>query len=255
MKILADGEWFDGEGADGSAHSVAKSELRPMSSVPDLNFPPPPSQPPNPTLVDGLKSKFGSFVKSKLFEDQTKVTEAQHKALEIQNKVMETQKKAVQNVVDMSKGLIERVKAKQDYELLNEERKVKEMNYQLKQSQLELERMKLEAEKQKIAQRLNGTHAAEPDEIADIRADRRRESHHRRQIYMAETEEDSVTAQCQALDAWYDEKQAEIMGNQHLDVARRRQQLDMLDKEYKLRKKKLDDQINAQLGEDDTIRT
>jgi hypothetical protein len=236
MKVFNHGKFMEEE-EQPAEQSLVRTEQNSFSALAKYADQPPSSF----GLVDGLKSKVGSNIQKRILEDQTKVTEAHAKAMEAQKKVLEQKVGLIETA---TKGQ----RARNEYELLPEERQIKEMGYQVNRSELELQKMKLEMEKKKLEQMMNGTYAPEPEGLAEVRAAREKVKHENRQTYIAVAEEDSVTARCQALDDWYDEKQAEIMGNQRLDVARRRQQLDMLDKEYKLRKKLLDDHINELLG-------
>lgn len=202
----------------------------------------------NPGVVDGLKSKLGSSIQKRILEDQAKVTEAQAKAIEAQKKAMEQKASLIETV---TKGQ----RAQNEYELLPKEREVKEIGFDVSKSELQLKQLELEMKRKQLEQQMqqqaNGTYIEEPEEVVKLRQGRQETKQASIQVYMSDTEEDSIVSRMQALDAWYDEKTEDIMRNGKLDVGRRRDQLGLLDKEYKLRKKQLDDLIDARLADTD----
>lgn len=237
-----------GEDEDGEENNLVPLDRSPL-------FPPPPTHN-SSSVVDGIKSKVNSFVKSRMFDDQTNVSDAQQRTLESQNRVLESQNKSVQHKVDLIKKATEGERAKQDYQLLHKERIVKEKDFRNTEAQLdyqhfhlENQQLKLELERQRLQEQLNGGYIEfESDQVTNLRDERLQEKQAKVQSYMRETEEDSLSARLQALDAWYDEKSEEIMYNKRLDVARRREQLALLDQEYQLRKKQVKAQLRAAKG-------
>ena len=227
LKVLKEGRWV--EEVAPLEGGLVRFEPAPLADY---------SAADSPSLLDGLRSRVGSSIQKHILENETKVINARAT-------VVKAQREVVDQKIALVKAASEGQRARDEYELLPEERRVKELGYEVSRSELELKKQKLELERRKLTQQLQGGQEDEPEDLAPLREARQSKARAQMQSYMDVTENDSLIARLQALDAWYDEKTEEIMADRRLSVERRRGQLDLLKGEYELRKKQLRGALKA----------